>query len=103
MIRVNGREVWDRDGATIADANPAAGAALGVSRDALLGLDLLSFVPEPERRRWWNELDAIAEGGDSQRFPAVLQDVAGLALHFDASVTRFATRERTLALLASRL
>jgi PAS domain-containing protein len=92
----------DVDGGTIADANPAAGAVLGVPRDALLGLDALAFVPECERTHWWSRLDAVAEGGDAQHFPAQLQDVAGVALNFDASITRFATRGRTLALLMLR-
>jgi len=92
----------DVDAGTIADANPAAGSILGVSRDALLGLDALSFVPEAERARWWSQLDAVAEGGDAEHFSILLQDVAGVPLHFDASVTRFATRERTLALVMLR-
>ena len=36
----------DVESGAIADANPAAGALLGTTRDRLLGADAMSFVPE---------------------------------------------------------
>jgi PAS domain S-box-containing protein len=86
----------------IVDANPAAGALLGVDRDALIGLELTAFVPEPSQHEWWNQLDAIAEGDPARRFDAPLSDVEGRALLLEASLSRHATRGRTLALVLMR-
>jgi len=86
----------------IVDANPAAGALLGVNRDALIGLELSAFVPEPRRDAWWSELDAIAEGDPARRFDAGLTDVEGRALQLEASLSRHATRGRVLALALMR-
>jgi len=86
----------------IADANPAAGALLGVARDALLGADALHFVPESERERWWTALDAVSEGSEPRRLRASLRDVRGALVPTEASLTRFSTRERTLALVLAR-
>ncbi len=89
--------------ATIVDANPAAGALLGVARDALLGLEFGSFVPEGAGSAWWTALDAIAESSDCERFHATLRDVAGIDLQLEASATRFSTRGRTLSLTLLRV
>ena len=87
---------------TIVDANPAAGALLGVERDTLLGIELGSFVPAIGQPAWWTRLDAIAEDSDSQRFRAPLRDVSGAEMELEASATRFTTRGRTLALTLLR-
>lgn len=92
----------DADSGQIADANPAAGALLGVARDALLGVDAMSFVPEPARSGWWTELDAVTEGAEPRRFRASLVDRSGSSIPVECSVTRFATRGRTLALILAR-
>lgn len=92
----------DTDTARIADANPAAGALLGRTRDVLLGESAMSFVPETGRDMWWTALDAVAEGGEPARFRAALLDGGGVAIYVEASVTRFATRARTLALVVAR-
>jgi len=92
----------DADTGAIADANPAAGALLGTTRDRLLGADALEFVPADERELWWAQLDAVAEGSEPRRFRGSLQDAGGHALSVDATVTRFATRSRTLALVVAR-
>lgn len=86
----------------IADANPAAGALLGTRRDALLGADALGFVPDAARERFWEELDAAAEGSEPRRFRTRLRDAAGAPVAVEASVTPFATRHRTLALVLAR-
>jgi len=88
---------------TIVDANPAAGALLGVERDTLLGIELGSFVPDVARAAWWTSLDAIAEDSDSQRFRAPLHDIRGAEMELEASATRFRTRGRTLALTLLRM
>ena len=90
----------DQD-ANIVDANPAAGALLGVPRDTLLGIDGLSFVPEAQHGAWWTAIDAVAEGSD-QRFESRLRDVDGAEIAVDCSATRFATRSKTLALVVAR-
>ena len=93
----------DVSGATIVDANPAAGALLGVARDALLGLDLMAFVPDAEEEYWSSQLDAIAESDESLRFEAHLKAVSGEAISIESSVSAFSTRSRTLALIVARL
>jgi PAS domain S-box-containing protein len=92
----------DTETGRIADANPAAGALLGTSRDQLLGASALDYVPEPAREEWWSHLDAIAEGGEPRRFAAPLLDSGGRAVPVEACATRFATRQRTLALVVAR-
>lgn len=87
---------------TIEDANPAAGSMLGLNRDTLLGVDALSFVPEHARAEWWHEIDAISEGSESRIFKAAMIDSKGASLEMEASITRFATRGRTLALILMR-
>jgi PAS domain S-box-containing protein len=86
----------------IVDANPAAGALLGSTRDGLLEADLAGFVPANERERWQLELDAVTEGSEPRRFEAVLQDGRGSSLVVEARVTRYVARERVLALILAR-
>lgn len=93
----------DANSGKIVDANPAAGALLGLARDALLGVDLLSFVPELQHPTWWIELDAVTEGSEPRRFEASLREVNGKDVSVECSITRFATRARTLALIVARL
>jgi PAS domain S-box-containing protein len=92
----------DAETGAIADANPAAGALLGTTRDRLLGSDAMAFVPPDARDLWWAQLDAVSEGAEPRRFRGSLQDAGGRALAVDATVTRFATRARTLALVVAR-
>lgn len=93
----------DTADARILDANPAAGAFFRETRDALLETDVLRFVPEPERPRWWTELEAVSEGSEPRRFQTSLRDGAGVEVRVEASITRFATRERAIALFVMRL
>ncbi len=92
----------DAETGAIADANPAAGALLGTTRDRLLGADAMAYVPTEARELWWAQLDAVSEGSEPRRFRTSLQDAGGRALAIDATVTRFATRSRTFALLLAR-
>ena len=92
----------EADSGRIVDANPAAGALLGVARDALLGVDAMSFVPSGAESLWWTQFDAMTEGGEPRRFQARLADAAGVPIEVDCSVTRFSTRDRTLALVVAR-
>jgi PAS domain-containing protein len=92
----------DTDSAEILDANPAAGALLAVKRDALLGVEVMRFVAEEDRPGWWTELDSVAEGAEPRSFEGRLLDASGTPLHIQASVTRFQTRGRTLALVVAR-
>ena len=92
----------DADTARIADANPAAGSLLGLRRDALLGLDLLSFVPGERHADWWIELDAVCEGAEPRHFHTQLQDVRHQCGEVACSITRFETRKRSLALVVAR-
>jgi PAS domain S-box-containing protein len=92
----------DANSGQIVDANPAAGALLGVARDALLGVDAMAFVPASCQPSWWIELDAMTEGAEPRRFESALVDNRGREIAVACSVTRFATRERTLALVLAR-
>jgi len=92
----------DADSGRIVDANPAAGALLGLARDALLGVEALCFVDRERQDAWWTELDAMTEGAEPRRFRSRLRDARGGEIAVDCSVTRFATRERTLALVLAR-
>lgn len=92
----------DPDTGAIADANPAAGALLATTRDALVGAEATGFIAPLSHERWWSELDAIAEGADPRRFPARLRDAAGREHEVEASASCFATRRRTLALIMAR-
>jgi len=86
----------------IIDANPAAGALLGTTRDGLLEANLAAFVPPQERERWQSELDAMSEGSEPRRFEARLCDGHGIALPVEARITRYVTRARVLALILAR-
>jgi PAS domain-containing protein len=92
----------DADSGRIVDANPAAGALLGVARDALLDVEAMSFVPAPARNLWWTHLDAVTEGSEPHRFTADLRDAGGATFTVDCTITCFATRRRTLALILAR-
>ena len=92
----------DADSARVVDANPAAGALLGVARDALLGVDAMSFVPDEARAAWWTELDAMTEASEPRRFRGELQTAQGASLAVECTLTRFASRERVLALVVAR-
>lgn len=92
----------DTDSGQIEDANPAAGALLGVQRDALLGVDALSFVPKARHGELWGQLDAVSEGNENHRATLTFIDVNGVSLQMEASLTAFSTRSRTLALILLR-
>jgi len=92
----------DVSGATIVDANPAAGALLGVERDSLFGLDLMGFVPDSQREAWWGHLDTLAEDEGDRAFDAFLNDAGGDVHPLSARARAFRTRTRTLALVTLR-
>ncbi|MCP4037389.1 MAG: PAS domain-containing protein [bacterium] len=92
----------DTDAGTIEDANPAAGALLGLNRDELLGVDAMSFVPKSLQSELWRELDAVGEGVESHVFATTLTDSRGAPLDLVASSTRYAARNKTLALILLR-
>lgn len=86
----------------IVDANPAAGALLGMERDGLLDTELGRFVLAEEETLWRDELDAVSEGSEPRRFQAHWVDGAGTRIPVEARVTRHVARERVLALLVAR-
>ena len=92
----------DVDSGEILDANPAAGAALGVARDALIGIEFNAFVPTEVQGPWWTSLDAIAEGQESLVFLASMKDRDGRSIRLEASATRYLRSNRTLALILAR-
>ncbi len=92
----------DVDSGEILDANPAAGAALGVARDALIGIEFNAFVPTDAQGPWWTSLDAIAEGQESLAFLASMQDREGRQLRLEASASRYLRSNRTIALILAR-
>jgi PAS domain-containing protein len=92
----------DVDCGEILDANPAAGASLGVARDALIGIEFNAFVPPDLQGPWWTALDAIAEGQDHHVFHAAMHDREDQRLRLEVSATRYLMRGRTLALVVAR-
>lgn len=92
----------ETDTGRIADANPAAAALLGTTREALLGRSAFEFVPEACREALWSELDAVAEAGEPRRFATRVQPQGGRPVPVDARATGWSTRQRTLALLVAR-
>ncbi len=92
----------DTDTGEIVDANPAAGSLLGVNRDALLGVDALSFVDRGGHDGWWTQLDGMSESDNTRSFWTRLVDASGGPVDVDATMTRFATRGRVLALMTVR-
>jgi PAS domain-containing protein len=92
----------DADSGRLVDANPAAGALLGVARDALLGVEASAFIETSAQADWSTALEAMTEGAELRRFPLRLRDASGATIAVDCTATRFATRERTLALVLAR-
>ena len=92
----------ETDTGRIADANPAAAALLGTTRDGLLGRSAFDFVPEASREALWSELDALAEAGEPRQFATRVRACDGRAIALDARATRWSTRQRTLALVVAR-
>ena len=92
----------DVDSGEILDANPAAGAALGVARDALIGIEFNAFVPIDAQASWWTSLDTIAEGEDNTVFHASMQDREGRRIRLQASATRYLRANGALALIMAR-
>jgi PAS domain-containing protein len=87
----------------IVDANPAAGALLGVERDALLEIDAISFVPKSAHACWEAALEGVAESENEQEFESLLKDIHGETIAVENRITGFSTRRRTLALVLTRL
>jgi PAS domain-containing protein len=92
----------DADSGRVVDANPAAGALLGVARDALLDVDASAFVEAAALPDWSTALEAMTEGAEPRRFPLTLRDRSGVPISVECTATRFATRDRTLALILAR-
>ena len=92
----------DADSGRVIDANPAAGALLGVARDALLDVDASAFIEAADQADWSTALEAMTEGAELRRFPLTLRDASGAPIAVDCTATRFATRDRTLALILAR-
>ena len=92
----------DPDTGRIVDANPAAGALLGLQRDALIDRNVAAFLADPDAEEWAAQIDAVTEGGEPARFRASLRDDGGLRIPLDIQITRHATRQRTLALVVAR-
>ena len=92
----------DVDTGEILDANPSAGAALGIARDALIGIEFNAFVPTDAQGPWWTALDTIAEGQESHIFLATMQDREGCPLRLEASASRYLQSHRTIALILAR-
>ncbi len=94
----------DVDSGEILDANPASGAALGVARDALIGLEFNAFVPTDAQGPWWTSLDSLAEGQDHHVFAAAIQDREGRRIRLEVSATRYLrSATRPVALVLARL
>ena len=92
----------DTDSGAIEDANPAAGAMLGVKRDAILGVAATQFVAPGAQNDLWSLLDALCEGDETLHFTTTLVAAGGAPVEVEVSASAFKTRSRTLALLLAR-
>jgi PAS domain-containing protein len=92
----------DLESLAIADANPAAAALLRVDREALLGGELAKFLSADGREAWLAALEPLLESATPCRFRAAFVDARGDAIAVEVHATRFATRERVLALVVAR-
>jgi len=92
----------DVESGAVVDANPAAGALLGVDRDVLLGSPLADWVANAHRGALAVELDSLTEGSDVRAFRLDLCDRNGRAIGVELRMTRYAARGRELALLMAR-
>ena len=77
-------------------------SVLGVERDALLAIDSLSFVAPEAHLAWEEALDALTDNEEERHLELRLQDVRNEAISVSLRLTRFATRQRTLALVMVR-
>jgi PAS domain-containing protein len=93
----------DVDDGSIADANPAAATLLRVAREELLGVPAASHVAPDAQARWSAELEALAESAVPRRFASQFVDARGDAVAAEIHATRFASRDRVLALLVARV
>lgn len=92
----------DLESGQLVDANPAAAALLGVTREQLIGAPAERFVRADARGAWRDELEELVESAEPRRFRAVLLDALERPVSVEVHVTRFAARERMLALAMAR-
>ena len=92
----------DLDSGQIADANPAATALLGVSREVLLGRHATRHVDRDSRELWSDRLESLGESGEGQRFRVVWRDEFLSPVAVDINAAPHLTRRRRLALLTAR-
>ena len=62
----------DADSGRVVDANPAAGALLGLARDALLDVEASAFIEAGAQESWSTALEAMTEGAEKRGPPARL-------------------------------
>ncbi len=92
----------DLDSGEIADANPAAVALLGVTREALLGRHATRHIDRDSRELWSERLESLGESGEGQRFRVVWRDEFLSPVAVDINAAPHLTRRRRLALLTAR-
>lgn len=93
----------DLDCGAIVDANPAAAALLGTSREALLGAPATRFVAPAGCAGWLNEIETLLESAAPRRFRSSWIDARGEPREVEVHATRHAGRGRTLALVVARV
>jgi len=93
----------DLEDGRVVDANPAAAALLGHARHELLGAEAEAFVRGDTRGVWRDELAELVESDEPRRFRAVLLDRSEHPVSVEVHATRFAARERVLALAVARV
>jgi PAS domain S-box-containing protein len=84
--------VTDHDG-LVRDANPAAGALLGVSARGLRGKPLAVYVPQEDRAGFRARLVGLGNEGQETRFDLRLQPRMAVPVMVEVSVTRFQPRD----------
>jgi len=93
----------DLETGSVVDANPAAAVLLGLPRHELVGARADAFVRGDARGTWRDELAELVESDEPRRFRAVLVDRREHPVSVEVHATRFASRERVLALAVARV
>ena len=92
----------DLESLEIADANPAAAAALGVERVELLGQPAERFVHKDTHDVLRERIASVAEGGEGERFRLILRDTFERPIAVEVCATPYPGRRHRLALFSAR-
>jgi PAS domain S-box-containing protein len=97
----DGYLITDIEG-NVQEANYAASLLLKVPQKYLIGKPLTVFMPEPERRAFWNELERLRQVERSQEWITRLQPRDAPAFDAALTVTTVIRQSRRVTLASAR-